>query len=265
MTEAETTSVAIPGGFAANAVLVRGAGSPLVFLHGPFGREWTGFLDDLSESHRVYAPSHPGADEPDDLRHLDGLWDLMLYYDDLFDSLGLEQVDLVGHSFGGMVAAELAATFPDRVGKLVLIDALGLWRDDAPVGDHVMTSPAKQLGLLYADPTRPEIAARLALPEDAARRNAAIVHQFSALASTSHFIWPIPERGLAKRLRRVKAKTLVVWGRADTLAPPVYAEEFAARIAGAEVRMIDSAGHVPQVEQREAVSRAVLEFLARGA
>jgi pimeloyl-ACP methyl ester carboxylesterase len=55
---------------------------------------------------------------------------LLLYYDDLFDRLGLDRVDLVGHSFGGMVAAEYAATFRDRVGKLVLIDAMGLWRDD---------------------------------------------------------------------------------------------------------------------------------------
>jgi pimeloyl-ACP methyl ester carboxylesterase len=265
MLATESTSVALPGGFAANALLSKGSGSPVVFLHGPFGQEWTGFLDDLAESHRVYAPAHPGANEPDDLRHLDGLWDLTLYYDDLFSSLGLDRIDLVGHSFGGMVAAELAATFPNRVRKLVLIDALGLWRDDAPVSDHVMTTPEMQIGLLYVDPKRPEIAARLTLPEDVQKKNAAIVHQFSALASTSHFIWPIPERGLVKRLRRVKAQTLVVWGRQDRLAPPVYAEEFAARIAGAEVRMIDSAGHVPQVEQREVVSKAVLEFLEGGA
>jgi len=262
MIAAESRSIPLPSGFAANTTLVRGEGSPLVYLHGPFGQEWNGFLDELASRHRVYAPAHPGAEEPDDLHHLDGIFDLMLYYDDLFDTLGLERVDLVGHSFGGMVAAELAATFPQRVRKLVLIDALGLWRDDAPVGDHVMTTPEKQLALLYNDGTKPEVAARLALPEDVKERNKLIIHRFSAVASTSHFMWPIPERGLAKRLRRVKADTLVIWGRQDALVPAVYADEFAARIAGARVRLVDGAGHVPQVEQQDEVSRAVLEFLA---
>jgi pimeloyl-ACP methyl ester carboxylesterase len=261
MITAEARSIELPGGFAANTTLTRGEGSPVVYLHGPFGQEWNGFLESLAAHRRVYAPAHPGADEPDDLHRLDGIFDLMLYYDDLFDSLGLEKVDLVGHSFGGMVAAELAATFPERVRKLVLIDALGLWRDDAPVGDHVMASPEKQLALLYSDATKPEVAARVALPDDVNERNKVIVHRFSAVASTSHFIWPIPERGLAKRLRRVKADTLIIWGRQDALAPAVYADEFAARIAGARVRLVDGAGHVPQVEQQDEVSRAVLEFL----
>jgi pimeloyl-ACP methyl ester carboxylesterase len=100
------------------------------------------------------------------------------------------------------------------------------------------------------------------LPEDVKERNKLIIHRFSAVASTSHFMWPIPERGLAKRLRRVKADTLVIWGRQDALVPAVYADEFAARIAGARVRLVDGAGHVPQVEQQDEVSRAVLEFLA---
>lgn len=262
MITAETQSVEVPGGFAVNTTLTKGAGAPVVFLHGPFGQEWSGFLDDLATHYRVYAPAHPGAAAPEDLQKLDSLWDLMLYYDDVFASLRLDRVDLIGHSFGGMVAAEFAATFPHRVRKLVLIDALGLWRDDAPVGDHVMVPPETQVGLLYHDATRPEIAAGLALPDDPDERRAAIVHRFSAVASTSHFIWPIPERGLAKRLRRVKAETLVLWGKQDTLTPLVYAEEFASRIRGAQVHLIEGAGHVPQVEQREIVAQQVLRFLA---
>jgi pimeloyl-ACP methyl ester carboxylesterase len=262
MIAAESRLVEVPGGFAVNTTLTKGAGAPLVFLHGPFGQEWSGFLDDLATHYRVYAPAHPGAAEPEDLQKLDSLWDLMLYYDDLFTTLQLDRVDLIGHSFGGMVAAEFAATFPHRVRKLVLIDALGLWRDDAPVSDHVMVPPETQVGLLYHDASKPEIAAKLSLPADPDEQRAAIVHRFSSIASTSHFIWPIPERGLAKRLRRVRAETLVLWGKQDTLTPPVYAEEFAARIPGAQVQVIESAGHVPQVEQREVVARRVLQFLA---
>ena len=255
-------NVELPGGFAPNPVLVKGQGAPVVYLHGPFGQEWDGFLDDLSLHRRVYAPSHAGAEKTEDLDQLDGLSDLVLYYDDLFDRLGLDEVDLIGHSFGGMVAAEYASTFRDRVGKLVLIDPMGLWRDDAPVADHLLVSPQNLVKLLFHDPSKPEVAAKLAMPTEREAMNAAIVNRFGALASTSHFIHPIPERGLKRRLRRIKAETLVLWGAQDALVPPVYAEEFAELIPNARVEMIQKAGHLPQVEQRKVVTAHLEKFLA---
>ncbi|MGO9603570.1 MAG: alpha/beta fold hydrolase [Candidatus Binataceae bacterium] len=254
-------NIELPGGFAANPVIVKGEGAHVVYFHGPFGQEWDGFLDDLAAHRRVYAPAHAGAEETEDLEHLDGIPDLLLYYDDLFDRLGLGRVDLVGHSFGGMVAAEYAATFRDRVGKLVLIDAMGLWRDDAPVGDHLLVSPEKLVKLLFMDPSKPEVAAKLAMPKEREAMNAAIVQRFGALASTSHFIHPIPERGLKRRLRRIKAETLVLWGAQDALTPPVYANEFAKLIPNVRVQMVEKAGHVPQIEQRQVVSEHLIKFL----
>jgi pimeloyl-ACP methyl ester carboxylesterase len=254
-------NIELPGGFAPNPVIVRGEGAPVVYLHGPFGQEWDGFLDDLSQYRRVYAPAHAGAEQTEDLEHLDGIPDLILYYDDLFDRLGLGRVDLVGHSFGGMVAAEYAATFRDRVGKLVLIDAMGLWRDDAPVADHLLVSPQKLVKLLFHDPSKPEVAAKLAMPSEREAMDAAIVNRFGALASTSHFIHPIPERGLKRRLRRITAETLVLWGAQDALVPPSYAAEFAALIPNAHIEMIQEAGHVPQIEQRKIVSEHLASFL----
>ncbi|MDB5108739.1 MAG: alpha/beta hydrolase fold [Candidatus Binatus sp.] len=261
MNTASAQNVELPGGFAANPVLIKGEGAPLVYLHGPFGQEWDGFLEDLAAHRRVYAPAHAGTHETVDLDHLDSLSDLVLYYDDLFDQLGLERVDLVGHSFGAMVAAEYAATFRDRIGKLVLIDAMGLWRDDSPVQDHLLVAPDKLVRLLFNDPKKPEVAAKLAIPKEDGARHAAIVDRFGALASTSHFIHPIPERGLKRRLRRIKAETLVLWGAQDRLVPPVYASDFAQLIPNAHVQMIENAGHVPQIEQREIVSGHVIRFL----
>ena len=261
MNTAIEQNVELPGGFAPNPVLIKGEGAPVIYLHGPFGQEWDGFLDDLATDRRVYAPAHAGAEETDDLQHLDGLSDLVLYYDDLFDRLGLDRVDLVGHSFGGMVAAEYAATFRDRVGKLVLIDAMGLWRDDAPVGDHLLVAPEKLVKLLFLDPSNPDVAAKLAMPTEREAMDAALVQRFGALASTSHFIHPIPERGLKRRLPRIKAETLVLWGAQDALVPPVYAKEFAALIPKARVQMIEEAGHVPQIEQRKIVSGHLAKFL----
>jgi pimeloyl-ACP methyl ester carboxylesterase len=254
--------IELGGERAANPVIADGEGSPVVYLHGAFGQEWPGFLDDLAKQHRVFAPAQPGIEEPKDLAGLDSFWDLILYYDELFDALGVGQVDLIGHSYGGMVAAEFAATFAHRVRKLVLIDPMGLWRDDAPIGDHLLASPERRLELLYKDASSPEVAERLRMPEDLAEGQAKTLREFASLGASSHFIHPIPERGLSKRIHRIRAETLVLWGADDALVPPVYGDEFAARIANATLEVIPDAGHYPYLEQRAAVSERTLAFLA---
>ncbi|MBM3945188.1 MAG: alpha/beta fold hydrolase, partial [SAR202 cluster bacterium] len=118
------------------SVTVAGSGPPVVFLHGAGGLRWDGFLDDLARKFTVYAPAHPGTEgDPDDVRKLRDLWDLVLYHYELFDKLGLRSPAVVGHSFGGMIAAEVASTIPDRVSKLALLSPIGFWRDDHPVRD----------------------------------------------------------------------------------------------------------------------------------
>ena len=76
-------------------VQVAGSGPPVVFLHGAYGLTWDPFLDALAEKHTVYAPEHPGTTlgDPDGIKPLDNLWDLVLYYDELFDQLGLQNPD----------------------------------------------------------------------------------------------------------------------------------------------------------------------------
>jgi pimeloyl-ACP methyl ester carboxylesterase len=261
MSAALATPVKHPGAFVPNPVIIKGEGRPVVYLHGPFGQEWLGFLDDLAAGHKVYAPAHAGSVDNADLDQLDNLWDLVLYYDDLFRALGLTEFDLVGHSFGGMVAAEYAAAFPERVRKLVLIDAMGLWNEAYPVEDHLLSSTKRRKVLRFFDAESDAVTAYLAVPEDKDAAMDAYLHQHQALASTSHFIHPIPERGLNKRLRRISAETLIVWGAEDKLTPPAYAADFKAAIRNAQVAMIPNAGHAPQLEQRAAVSEAVTGFL----
>jgi pimeloyl-ACP methyl ester carboxylesterase len=255
--------VKLKGGFAPNLVVSKGSGTPVVFLHGAFGPEWPDFLDDLAAGHRVIAPTSPGIDEPNDLALLDGFWDLVLYYDELFDALGLGQIDLVGHSFGGMLAAEIAATFPGRVRNLVLIDAMGLWLEELPMHDHLLVPDERRAQLLYHDPTVPEVSERLVFPDDLAAGQARTLRLFDSLGATSHFTHPIPERGLRKRLHRIRAKTLVLWGANDRLIPVEYGKAFEAQIAGATLEVVPGAGHYPYLEKREAVSKRVLEFFKR--
>jgi len=238
-------------------LLVAGDGPPLLFLHGAGGLFWDPFLDGLARRFTVYAPEHPGSGQSVGLDELHDIWDLVLYYNDLLDALSLSAVAVVGHSFGGMVAAELAANNPDRVSRLVLIAPIGLWRDDAPIPDIAGISPAKLPGLILADPAGP-LAAFLTPPADDPQ---ALFQAAMRMASILHFIWPIPDKGLARRIHRVQAPTLVVWGREDRLVPPVYANEFASRLRAADIAMIDDAGHLPHLEQGDIVRDRVLAFL----
>lgn len=242
-------------------ILSKGSGSALVFFHGPWGLAWDPFLDELARHFTVHAPEHPGTspDAPDDAYQLDGLWDLVLCYDEVLDALGLESAALVGHSFGAMVACEIAAAYPRRAGRLALIDPLGFWRDADPVVNWMMLNPGDLPAQIFHDP-RSEAARRMfGTPGD--HEPAARVRITWAMGATGKFIWPIPDKGLKKRIHRVKAPTLVVWGKDDRLVPSVYADEFVRRIPGARLRVVDGAGHAPQLEHPETVARIVREFL----
>jgi pimeloyl-ACP methyl ester carboxylesterase len=245
-------------------VTSKGTGPALVYLHGPWGLTWDPFLDELARDFTVHAPQHPGTspDAPEDVYHLDGLWDLVLCYDELLTALGIGQAALVGHSFGGMLACELAAAFPGRVRRQALIAPLGFWRDADPVVNWMMIDPEALRGRLFRDPAG-DAAKRLFGPaEPPAEAAAARVRLTWAMGATGKFIWPIPDKGLKKRVHRVTAPTLLVWGKDDRLVPPVYADEFARRIPGARLHTVDGAGHAPHVEQPEAVARTLREFLS---
>ena len=245
-------------------VRVAGDGPPLVYLHPAAGPGWDPFLDALAERHTVYAPDHPGTGETarDAIHRVPGLWDLVLIYDELLDALGLDTVPLVGASFGGMVACEVAAHRRTAISRLVLLDPIGLWRDDAPVAQYMTMTPDELPGVLFHDPSGPAAQAALAMPDSADELAVAMADAVWAMGATGKFVWPIPDKGLARRLHRVTAPALVVWGEHDRLVSPVYAEEFAARLADARVEIVPDAGHVPQVERLDVVAPLVLDFLA---
>jgi len=244
-------------------VKIAGSGPAVVFFHGAFGLQWDPFLDRLAASHTVYAPEHPGTTpgEPDAVKPLDTLWDLVVCYDELLDKLGLENAALVGHSFGGMVAAEVAAANPRRVRRLVLLSPIGLWRDDAPVKNWMVMPQTELAKLVFADAEGPLAKTLFTPPDDPEAALNAQIQMMWSLACTGKFVWPLPDKGLTKRLHRITAPTLIVWGRQDGLVPPVYAEEFKSRIADARVAMVDGAAHLPHLEQLEVVSGLVHEFL----
>jgi pimeloyl-ACP methyl ester carboxylesterase len=254
-------AVEIRGGAVSFRVLTAGHGAPLVYFHSYHERTgWSPVLDRLGRSFSVYAPAHPGVAGSKGVETLDDLLDLTLAYDELLSALGLEQAHLVGHAFGAMAAAELAAVFPARARTLTLVSPLGLWRDDVPSAD-VLILPADELAsALWSDPA--SSAARLWAtgPGSDAESLAAEVESIQRRSSMAKFVWPIPDKGLAKRLHRIAAPTLLVWGDADRANPLVYAEEWQRRIKGAALRLLPG-GHMVLLETPETAARAIAEFL----
>ncbi len=244
-------------------VHVAGSGPAVVFLHGAYGLTWDPFLDTLAEQFTVYAPEHPGTTlgDPDGIKALDDLWDLVLYYDELFTQLGLDSPAVIGHSFGGMVASEIAACYPQRVGKLVLLSPIGLWREDAPVKNWMILPMEEVVKSAFYDPSGPLAQQMLTVPEDEKEAQDLQIRVTWALACTGKFVWPIPDKGLKKRIHRIAAPTLIVWGTGDKLIPPAYAEEFGSRITNSQIAMVEQAAHVPQLEQLGRVSGLARDFI----
>jgi pimeloyl-ACP methyl ester carboxylesterase len=256
-------TIAVWDGKVRMRVQSKGSGPALIFLHGPWGLTWDPFLDELATSFTVHAPAHPGTtpDAPDDIYQLDGLWDLVLCYDELFTALGIDDAALVGHSFGGMLACELAAAYPARARRLALIAPIGFWRDADRVVNWMMLDPARLPGYVFRDPSSEPARRLFGGGDDPDAATAARVRLAWAMGATGKFIWPIPDKGLKKRIHRVAAPTLLVWGKEDRLVPLVYADEFTRRIAGASVQTVDGAGHMPHLERPDVVARMVREFV----
>jgi pimeloyl-ACP methyl ester carboxylesterase len=243
----------------------KGEGKPLGFLAGLGGvPRWTEFLDRLAGSRRVVVPSLPGF--PGGLGHdkLDDTADWIAMTLDLLEASGLEGADLIGASVGGMLAAEVAAFSHATIGRLVLIAPFGLYEAGDPPADMFAQPAAAVPGFLCA---RAEAAAEhLAAPEgeDAMEWTVQLARASEAAA---RLLWPLGDRGLRKRLHRIAAPTLVLWGERDRILPPSYAKRFAAAIGTgsrggrATVKRIDGAGHLAYLDEPEATARAVLEFV----
>ena len=259
----QTRTVSVRNGTFQVEVIEDGEGSPLLFLHGVDGvREGDPFVARLARSHRVIAPLVPGFGASTGTENLRDIHDLIYYQLDLLDTLGLRDLPVVGHSLGGMFAAEIAAVQPQRVGALVLIDAFGLWDARYPVADFFAMSPKALAAATYYDTDSPIARAAAEAPEDNEAYVAFALERAKSLATAAKYLWPLPNRGLSGRAHRISAPTLVLWGEADKIAPPAYAQEFQALIPQAEVAIIERAGHLPQVEQLDATADRIERFLA---
>jgi pimeloyl-ACP methyl ester carboxylesterase len=242
-------------------LLTAGDGPPLVYFHSFHERGgWSPFLERLAGRFTVWAPFHPGVRGSTGVESLEDGFDLTLAYDELLGALGLDAAHLVGHFFGAMVAAELAAVFPRRARRLALLSPLGLWRDDAPSADVLILPPAELAAVLWTDPDSPVARAWATLPEAEAENIEAQIESIQRRAAMGKFVWPIPDRGLTKRLHRITAPTLILWGEGDQVNPVAYASEWQRRIKSAELRLVRG-GHMLLHEAPGPTAATVEEFL----
>jgi pimeloyl-ACP methyl ester carboxylesterase len=99
------------------------------------------------------------------------------------------------------------------------------------------------------------------LPDEPVERADVQANLIWSQACTGKFVWPIPDKGLKKRIHRMVAPTLIVWGAQDRVIPSAYASEFQGRISNSKVELIGGAGHLPHLEQPEIVANLVRSFL----
>ena len=237
-----------------------GHGPVLVWLHGPHGvRGHDPVIAELAKRNSIVAPLAPGFADHVELDEIRDVHELALHYDDVLDALGLEAVTLVGHSFGAMVAAEVAAHFPRRVARLVLISPIGLWLDANPLPDMFAVPYMNIDSVLWKSGKRiPEMADPADEPNSPVERQVAIAQ---ALTTVAKFVWPLPDRGLSRRLPRIKAQTLVIAGAEDRFVTEPYVEAFGRHIPGARTAIVPDAAHMVPYEQPAAVLRIVDDWL----
>jgi len=240
-----------------------GEGPQILWLHGLRGVDPADpTLMALQTRYSVTAPVAPGFNDLDELARIDNIHELALDYDDLIDALGLIGFTLIGHSFGAMIAAEIAAHFPGHAEQLVLLAPFGMWNDAYPVAD-IFAMPYTQIDdILWHDPAkRDTFARRVATDADVKIVAEQTVTLARNLTAVTKFVWPIPDRGLRRRLPRIACPALVLFGAEDRVVSPRYADDFKAGLHGANTAVVAGAGHMLPYEQPELVKHRFEEFV----
>ena len=217
----------------------------------------------LGEQFHVYAPVWPGFGEQAGEGLLEDMLDFALHGADVVAALGLERPHLYGHSFGGMIAAEMAALSPSSYGAVGLVAPAGLWLDEHPIPDIYAMLPFEFPDVLLHDPAADASLLTGGVDfEDRRALTALLIGNSRRLGTAGKVLFPIPNRRLSKRLYRVTNPVALVWGASDKLIPPVYAERWHDLLPQATVTMVEDAAHLAPYEQPAAVAAALVAAFA---
>ena len=241
-------------------LLRAGDGQPLLFLHDSWTYCWLPIHDRLAARYHVVLPIHPGFAGSSGFDELDRMEDLVFHYLNSLEVLGFEQPILMGASLGGWLATEFAIRYAGMLRALILVDALGLRVPGAPTTDVFRLDVERMRAALFADATAP--LAHDLVPHTPPRE--AIEAMLKARQVLARFAWQFPDNPrLAGYLYRVKCPTLIVWGERDGVVPVSHGQVYQRAIVDAALAVLPACGHLPHVEQPEAVANTVLNYLER--
>ena len=243
---------------------------PVVAFHGAGGHlAGEPVLQQLAERFAVYAPVWPGYGDEAGEELIEDMLDFALHGADVIDALGLgprnggPRPHLLGHSMGGMIAAEMVAVAPMAYDRLALVAPSGLWLDDYPIVDIFSLLPFEFPHYLFHDP---EAGAAMMTGgmsfDDVDAIKTFLIGNSRRLGTAGKILFPIPNRRLSKRLYRLSNPALVVWGESDRLIPPVYAREWSQKLPNATLHYVENAGHMAPYEQPDEVAGAIAAFLS---
>jgi pimeloyl-ACP methyl ester carboxylesterase len=243
-------------------VVRRGAGRPILLLHGAQTVDPRApFLEMLGRHAEIIAPSHPGFGRSARPADFETVYDLVHFYFDFLETLPQEKVTLIGFSFGGWLAAELAVKCRHRLEGLVLVDAFGIKvsdRETPDILDVFNTSPQEVQRRSWHDP------ATWAPDLDALSDDELVVRARNWEALCLYGWNPYMYNPQLKRwLRRITVPTLVVWGASDGIVKPAYGRIYSSLIPQSRFELIERAGHHPEIEQAKAFVDSVVKFLNR--
>jgi pimeloyl-ACP methyl ester carboxylesterase len=251
-----------------------GSGTPLVYLHGfaDVHAASTGFLPfhhELARSFRLIAPAAPacaGSEEDESIENID---DIAFRYIELLDELELDRVNLAGACFGGWIAAELAVRHPERIQRLALIGASGLFIPGKPIGDlfwevqsENMTDYRGLRRLLFSK--QDSEPAKNLIPDGRAALDVEL-SRYKAMRFCSRVGFSPPyfhNRKLEQRLARYKGPALIVWGEEDRMVPIEHARAYQAGLSGAKLSLLAGCGHSPQVEKPKETADLLKAFFS---
>jgi len=245
-----------------------GGGVPLVYLHSAQGESpGSALLEQLAATRRVVAPMFPGFGASQGIEHIDDVEDAAFHLLDVLDRLGLEDCDLMGASLGGWIATELAVRWPERVRRMVLVNAVGLFVEGAPITE-IFGRPLPELADdLFADPDHPVAAMMRAMAvfeDDPSQIPFDLLRpMLQALAATARIGWNpyLHDPKLRGRLGRVGAPTLVVHGVCDGIVPRAHAEAYVAGLADARLVDLEGAAHMAVLERPDELAALVRRHL----
>jgi pimeloyl-ACP methyl ester carboxylesterase len=241
-------------------VLRGGDGDPIVLLHGMCSLTAASRFPSLLAAHgAVVAPSCPGFGASPRPKDFDTIQDLVHLQRAILDAVPGERITLVGLSFGGWLAAEVAAQRHNRLSRLVLVDAVGIKisdRETADILDVFNRSPAEVHRAAWHDPDR-------FAPDFDAMEDAEIMRHARDWEALCLYAWHpyMYNPQLPRWLSRIEVPTLVVWGDSDGIVSPDYGRAFARLIPGSRFETIAGCGHHPEIERPEELAALIGSFV----